>query len=73
MGMGDLKLAIPLGLIFGWPGAALVLIAAFVIGADSDELALFRKMKRLAIYRPRLDRDLKLILERQLQDSGLGR
>jgi len=33
MGMGDLKLAIPLGLLFGWPGIVLVLIAAFVIGA----------------------------------------
>lgn len=33
MGMGDLKLAIPLGLIFGWPEVALALMAAFVIGA----------------------------------------
>jgi prepilin signal peptidase PulO-like enzyme (type II secretory pathway) len=33
MGMGDLKLAIPLGLIFGWPEIVLVLMAAFVIGA----------------------------------------
>ncbi len=33
MGMGDLKLAIPLGLIFGWPDIALVLVLAFVIGA----------------------------------------
>jgi prepilin signal peptidase PulO-like enzyme (type II secretory pathway) len=33
MGMGDLKLAIPLGLLFGWPEIVLVLMAAFVIGA----------------------------------------
>lgn len=33
MGMGDFKLAIPLGLIFGWPQIVLTLIAAFVIGA----------------------------------------
>lgn len=33
MGMGDLKLAIPLGLLFGWPGIAIALFFAFVIGA----------------------------------------
>jgi leader peptidase (prepilin peptidase)/N-methyltransferase len=33
MGMGDLKLAIPLGLIFGWPDIIFVLVFAFVIGA----------------------------------------
>lgn len=33
MGMGDLKLAIPLGLLFAWPGIAIVFFFAFVIGA----------------------------------------
>jgi prepilin signal peptidase PulO-like enzyme (type II secretory pathway) len=33
MGMGDLKLAIPLGLVFGWPDIAFVAMFAFVIGA----------------------------------------
>lgn len=33
MGMGDLKLIIPLGLIFGWPAIVLVIAAAFIIGA----------------------------------------
>ncbi len=33
MGMGDLKLAIPLGLLFGWPDIVFVMVFAFVIGA----------------------------------------
>lgn len=33
MGMGDLKLAIPLGLIFGWPDIVFALAFSFVIGA----------------------------------------
>jgi leader peptidase (prepilin peptidase) / N-methyltransferase len=33
MGMGDVKLAAPLGLIFGWPDVAMVILSAFVIGA----------------------------------------
>jgi leader peptidase (prepilin peptidase)/N-methyltransferase len=42
MGMGDLKLAIPLGLIFGWPEIVLVLMAAFVIGAVVGVIAVAR-------------------------------
>jgi leader peptidase (prepilin peptidase)/N-methyltransferase len=42
MGMGDLKLAIPLGLLFGWPEIALVLMAAFVIGAVVGVIAIAR-------------------------------
>jgi leader peptidase (prepilin peptidase) / N-methyltransferase len=42
MGMGDLKLAIPLGLLFGWPQILLVLIAAFVIGACAGLLSIAR-------------------------------
>lgn len=33
MGMGDMKLVAALGLIFGWPGAALITGAAFIIGS----------------------------------------
>jgi prepilin signal peptidase PulO-like enzyme (type II secretory pathway) len=40
MGMGDLKLAIPLGLLFGWPEILLVLMAAFVIGAVVGVIAI---------------------------------
>jgi prepilin signal peptidase PulO-like enzyme (type II secretory pathway) len=42
MGMGDLKLAIPLGLLFGWPEIVLVLMAAFVIGAVVGVIAVAR-------------------------------
>jgi prepilin signal peptidase PulO-like enzyme (type II secretory pathway) len=42
MGMGDLKLAVPLGLLFGWPEIALVLMAAFVIGAVVGVIAVVR-------------------------------
>ena len=42
MGMGDLKLAIPLGLLFGWPEIVLVLMAAFVIGAVVGVIAVTR-------------------------------
>jgi prepilin signal peptidase PulO-like enzyme (type II secretory pathway) len=40
MGMGDLKLAIPLGLLFGWPDIIFVLVFAFVIGAIAGVLAI---------------------------------
>lgn len=33
MGMGDVKLAIPLGLLFGWPAVAWLAAVAFVAGA----------------------------------------
>ncbi len=33
MGMGDLKLAIPLGFLFGWPDVMFVVAFSFVIGA----------------------------------------
>ena len=42
MGMGDLKLAIPLGLIFGWPDILFVLVFAFVIGAAAGLFAIVR-------------------------------
>lgn len=33
MGMGDAKLAIPIGFLFGWPDVLFLLAAAFVLGA----------------------------------------
>jgi len=33
MGLGDLKLAVVLGLLFGWPDIVLILLLAFVIGS----------------------------------------
>jgi leader peptidase (prepilin peptidase)/N-methyltransferase len=42
MGVGDLKLAIPLGLIFGWPDIVLVLMLSFVIGAIAGLFAIAR-------------------------------
>jgi prepilin signal peptidase PulO-like enzyme (type II secretory pathway) len=33
MGMGDLKLAIPLGFLFGWPDIVMVAVCSFIIGA----------------------------------------
>ena len=42
MGMGDLKLAIPLGLLFGWPDIIFVLVFAFVIGAATGVFAIAR-------------------------------
>ena len=33
MGMGDVKLALPLGLLFGWPDIFVITILSFVIGA----------------------------------------
>ena len=42
MGMGDLKLAIPLGLIFGWPDIVFVLAFSFVIGAVLGVIAVAR-------------------------------
>ncbi len=33
MGMGDLKLVVPLGLIFGWPDILIIIALSFVVGA----------------------------------------
>jgi prepilin signal peptidase PulO-like enzyme (type II secretory pathway) len=47
MGMGDLKLAIPLGLLFGWPYIIFVLVAAFVFGAVAGMIAIARGAKTM--------------------------
>ncbi len=44
MGMGDVKLAGALGLVFGWPDAAIALLLSFVIGAlVFSPLLIFKK------------------------------
>lgn len=47
MGMGDLKLAVPLGLVFGWPAIVLVLVLAFVLGAAVGMIAVIRHRKTM--------------------------
>ncbi len=47
MGMGDLKLSIPLGLIFGWPDVLLIVTLAFVIGSVFSIILIISKGKRL--------------------------
>lgn len=42
MGMGDLKLAIPLGLLFGWPDIIFVMVFAFIFGALAGVTAIVR-------------------------------
>ena len=45
MGMGDVKLAIPLGLIFGWPDVAFLIVSAFVVGAIAGVALIVRGKK----------------------------
>ncbi len=47
MGMGDLKLAAALGLLFGWPDIIMVALVAFVIGSLASIRLLFTKKKSL--------------------------
>lgn len=47
MGMGDVKLAAPLGLIFGWPDIVLVVVTAFVLGALAGVLLIIRGKKTM--------------------------
>ncbi len=42
MGMGDLKLAIPLGLLFGWPDIIFVMMYGFVAGALVGLISIMR-------------------------------
>ncbi len=52
MGAGDLKLAVPLGLIFGWPDTIFVVGLAFVIGAFFGIYKIFSKEKTLKSHLP---------------------
>lgn len=45
MGMGDVKLAAALGLVFGWPDMGLVLIATFIFGGLAGLVLLLLKKK----------------------------
>ena len=47
MGMGDLKFAVPLGLLFGWPDIILVVGIGFIIGSVCGVWLLFKKKKKL--------------------------
>ena len=47
MGIGDVKLAAALGLVFGWPSIAIVLAGGFIIGAIYGILALLARTKTL--------------------------
>lgn len=47
MGMGDLKLALPLGLLFGWPDVLFVIVAAFIFGAIAGVLTIAFKKKTM--------------------------
>lgn len=55
MGMGDLKLAVPLGLLFGWPDILFVVAFASVIGAAVGVVLVIlgrRKMKGTVPFGP---------------------
>lgn len=45
MGMGDLKLAIALGIIFGWPDIIFVLIFSFIVGSIYGVYLLIKRIK----------------------------
>jgi prepilin signal peptidase PulO-like enzyme (type II secretory pathway) len=47
MGMGDVKLAVPLGLIFGWPDIVPVVVLAFIIGALAGVALIARGRKTM--------------------------
>ena len=47
LGMGDLKLSIPLGILIGWPQVLVFLIISYVLGGLVSILLLFGKKKKL--------------------------
>jgi prepilin signal peptidase PulO-like enzyme (type II secretory pathway) len=47
MGMGDVKLAPPLGLLLGWPDAIAAFMAAFITGAAVGVAAIFARRKTM--------------------------
>lgn len=47
MGMGDVKLAVPLGFLFGWPDVLFLTASAFVFGACVGAGFLIRKTKTM--------------------------
>ncbi len=47
MGMGDLKFAVPLGFLFGWPDMLLVIGIGFIVGSVCGVWLMIRKKKGL--------------------------
>lgn len=47
MGIGDVKLAAAMGLVFGWPSTPIILAGGFIIGAIYGILALLARAKTL--------------------------
>lgn len=47
MGMGDVKFALPLGLLFGWPDILFLVVAAFIFGAFIGAVGIFLKKKTM--------------------------
>jgi prepilin signal peptidase PulO-like enzyme (type II secretory pathway) len=47
MGMGDVKLALPLGFLFGWPDILLAMVTAFVVGAVVGIVSIAVKRKKM--------------------------
>jgi len=45
MGIGDLKLAVPLGFIFGWPDIAIIVGLGFILGSLAGAYAVLLKKK----------------------------
>jgi leader peptidase (prepilin peptidase)/N-methyltransferase len=52
MGMGDLKFAVPLGLLFGWPDIILIVGVGFVIGSIYGVWMMVKKKKGLKSLLP---------------------
>lgn len=52
MGLGDLKLAVPLGIILGWPDTLIATMAAFVIGSIVGLLMIAQKKTTLKALMP---------------------
>jgi prepilin signal peptidase PulO-like enzyme (type II secretory pathway) len=52
IGMGDVKLALPLGLLFGWPDVLPVIGFAFICGAIIGVLLIFLKKKTMKATLP---------------------
>ncbi len=47
MGMGDVKLAIPLGIVFGWPDILFIIVSAFILGALAGVIFIIRGEKTM--------------------------
>lgn len=52
MGLGDVKLSVALGAVFGWPDIVLLTIIAFILGSVFGVAAIVRKKKNLKSVLP---------------------